>query len=1781
MPFEITEEDSQYQAPAFALVSDTHTLLNNTSAGAEDQSFLDAASDFVTKGLPTVAIVALNEVENIPATIGNMFSGESDQDELTTNRQRVADFDDDLAQYYDSHQLGMDAMGFIVGSFIPGMAGVKVMRAGQAVARTALETGTMGSFTSSALGVIAPNKQKYLTQAIESLGQSGNAFKLTNADMLRAYGAGAWEQVLEGAVFTAAVNATMNQSPIMDQRSTSDLVWDVVIGGALGGAIGGGLSAVISTATAKRSLSAIEKELAPWSVAERPVASMTASDKIIFNLRQLDSLPEITPDFQYANRAAAVRAKTETTLWTEIEGYVGELTGGDAAMRQAIMKNIRSNTLDQNMSNLLEAATISRVKTTSAVEKELNAALKQVGVDFTKATPEQIKTLTKYRVAYVNMRDPQFAVTHERPQLLNLADDLRGDETISLAPRGDGIYVGKTFYKQENNPQRAFNIFGLTHKQVEARYEWAERLPKWVDDPAKDILVHETDIPLLQKAARDGVRVKVIPESGYIDDARVFASSTELNAFIRSKQTEIASRLAKAETIPQDLDTLVDKLKHYFGINFSTVDDPAGGYYGFFQRILGKGKVTGDVIALEKSGVLSRTLSEVARTLKHEEGHAIFQSLLESYGVGRANLDATWPALREEVMKLSRAVRPSLWKSTDPRMVAYRENWHEMFADSFQHLSRNPKLLEKYPEFSKFAGHLVRPIPQEILDAMAKRVKKPSTAEISKIVNAHEGVLSGSLAKDDLWNLRDHTRATTGNPKIFEAPSYAKIITDSSLLKDADGNLLEGMAILKQKEMLYRQQADSVVSSIVGADEAVKLPSAVGMHGKAIGTTSGPGFVTSEAGNYGSWSSFFSYVGQRTHALIKKFHEATSETFTPLLHKLAAQPDDAIEWSVLNERMRGLPNNYFLSDDGTKLVFGKAPIADDFVDEAAFNKALEKYSLKLEEAQQAGIPLEIEVKSQTVRDLIGAHISKNNQRRKGLQLIHTNNGLSDRFAEGVFYPIPRNPKDTPFFAYVVDNSVNGTGHSKMIYAKDAETLERMRNEIMSDPELLSRGIKVLTKAESEEYYKSIGKYEFERTLHDNYINTALARKGKSESFLPLTDPQRIVSEFMDWHLARDSALVRTTVEHKYAPEFSSLRAAADPAMQAAKSKFGYVSPLAYAEKAANNPAANLMKMALDISKLDEYPLWESANKFLDGAFSRLVDEVGTLFSKAQTPEHLEKISEALKRAGYEGTLNADALAAANATVPRGKLTSIINKANSLIATFALRADPFNALNNAVGSSVLLGAETKAVIRAIESGNAEAVGELAQLAKIKVPGTEDYILSPQKLIANRIAKFHADKEGREWFKEHGFISSITDQYDQTLDSLALAIATGDNVALSTAMSKAKQLGDAAEKFTANKLAEELNRYVAAGVMKDITDIAVRNGMMTEQSALTYINTFVNRTQGNYLASQRPLVFQGAVGQAIGLFQTYQFNLIQQLLRHVGEGQAKNAATMMGLQASVYGLNGLPGFNAINSHIIGAAGGNIEHRNMYDAIFSGAGKEAGEWLLYGGLSNAPGLFHPDLKTNIYSRGDVNPRHVTLVPVDPTKVPIYQATERLFSNIKESYQKVAAGADVWSTFLRGLEQNGISRPLTGLAQVLEAAGRDDKKLVSTNQQGNMLMAHDLAALSSLMRIAGAKPLDEAIVNDTMFRVNSYRTADAAKRRVLGEAVKLSILGGQEPDAEQVAQFAETYARTGGKQSEFASWYASQYRNANVSQAEQLRRKASDPRALTPQIIMNGGEY
>ena len=535
----------------------------------------------------------------------------------------------------------------------------------------------------------------------------------------------------------------------------------------------------------------------------------------------------------------------------------------------------------------------------------------------------------------------------------------------------------------------------------------------------------------------------------------------------------------------------------------------------------------------------------------------------------------------------------------------------------------------------------------------------------------------------------------------------------------------------------------------------------------------------------------------------------------------------------------------------------------------------------------------------------------------------------------------------------------------------------------------------------------------------------------------------------------------------------------------------------------------------------------------------------------------------------------------NKDINKNAASTFVRGANKILSTMTLRLDSLNAITNAVGANVLLGAETRYITSQLAAKNADALGDLTGIMNIQVPGVTDSIRSPAKLIATAMKNyFDKSAEGiarKEGYLNNGWLPSSSKQIDSVMQDLT--VGSEDTVStlsgrLATAYDKTKQLVALGEKYTGNVIAEEFNRYVAADVMRQITDVAVKHGVIGADDAGTYINTFINRTQGNLLATQRPMLFQGPVGQAVGLFQTYQFNMLQQLLRYTAEGSAKDVATLLGLQSTLFGLNGLPAFNFVNTHIVGTASGNVNHTDMYSTVYGTLGKTLGDWALYGIPSNI-------LQANLYSRGDINPRQLTIIPTNPADVPIINATASFLGNLKNTVSNIANGGAVWESLLQGIEHNTLSRQLAGLAQTLQAFDNQTATTFSNTSKGNILGSNDIFSIATLARLAGGKPLDVALLYDAMFRTTVYSSKDIANKDALGQALKTEGIAGNQIEPEQMNKFLAGYAKLGGTQKEFNKWAMGQLTGANAEKANLMVKKLSTPQSQYMQKILTGSTF
>jgi hypothetical protein len=1044
-----------------------------------------------------------------------------------------------------------------------------------------------------------------------------------------------------------------------------------------------------------------------------------------------------------------------------------------------------------------------------------------------------------------------------------------------------------------------------------------------------------------------------------------------------------------------------------------------------------------------------------------------------------------------------------------------------------------------------------------------------------------------------------------GTIKTYLQPQFAKVTYDMEKADLINNHEISGMVALKEEQRIYREQTVSLTDNYdsqfgdknasfaglsLSTSEDVANKSAVVTYPNQINPalmrganreSVGGGLFTAQNSGYKLLGSYMQQLGVMTAFRKQKLAERLADTFSAPGHAVLNDPAASTELWRTVQQLRQTPEKY-------ELVAGRGLVNIKQMDyEAKLAAAAKAGKSEAELAKLAKpvfedtkAPVEIALNTKGMQDWAATWNTYHKNHLAYQSGLRNSQGLvTQESLQRIFYVPPVDSRQFPYYAFVVDDSITGTGHVSMIHANTAADLEALAAKIPTE-----RGLKVIYKDQSERWHKAAKDYDYDLGINENYIDSILKRSGVSAPYNVRTDAKLLHEELMQWRGRQDVGLLYDMVEHRYAPEFAELRRQGAQYDLARTSTKGYVADKFKA--AQSNPYTDYIKSALDISRDDTTPIWSAVNRLAETGISSAVNKLSDTFKSVITPADLEEMNKELQSIGCSVFEDAATYALANHTAPKPVLSNWIRQANSLLTFTMLRSDPMNALNNGFGHGVLYGTELKAMIQDVMATGAEGTAAIKAMGHMKLPGTPNTVLSPAKFAANAYGEFFRNIIGREdkgqlynYFKQLNLLPSYTDQFGQMMGHLTLE--GGETaVQLSERMNKAlaagKKIGEFTEKVSGNKVAEEMNRFVAAHTAYSVAQEAVKRGVITQDMVPSIINTFVNRVNGVVLASQRPLLFRGPVGQAVGLFQTYQFNMLQQLFRYVGEGKSGRVATLLGLQGSLYGMNGLPAFNAMNNFLVGNAAGNVEHQDVITATYDAAGKEVGDWLLYGAASNF--LLHPDLKINTYSRGDINPRQVTVIPTTFADVPIIGAATKFFGSMYETAQKIDKGADVWGAVIQGVEHSGISRPLAGFAQAMEATTNEGMQVYSTDNAGNIGMHNDLFSATTAARLMGAKPLDEAVAFDALHRITVYKAADTKRLNTLGEAIKTTTAAGNAPDQDQINTFIGEYMKAGGKQQQFAQFYHQQVLGANKSKVNQMIDNGNNFQSRYMQKIMGG---
>lgn len=1693
--------------------------LANMQAGGS--SFFDSAADFATKGVGAALVSGLYGLVNTGVDISNKVFGTTL--ERADTLETLNNVDVSWGDYYQKNKEVIDVGGFIASSLIPGTLAVKGLKMAQA--------GNFGGATGRILGYTTVKEAQYLNASLRELAtEGGTIFTRINVNKAASIGWGVADNVLQAAAFEIGVAASMKASPILDEKSWSDISKDIATTSLIGGAIGGAIGGIFTNKLLKDAGKAVDKEARKYDVLENiGKLNLEKGDEAYSIVDALFKLP--TEVLQSKVKLTHGRAGIMDEL--DVSGLM------DRKLRDSVQQGVQK--FEGTLTNI--------------VQNDVS-----VGAPFAKALVNILKEGIESRVPQAEIRrelESKLLNLHSVEAIGNKPLDVSG-ELRYLNPRGDFTKDGSKVFSSVafETPLGSTPIQPIVFRVVGDESN-ATKAALGIDAASKEEAFKKGFDFAFEPI---GGKVFVNPNSKIYmkaeDDAANF-SPMFFNTATKKTSFDVVPTIADVATAGKGTGALAPNIggissgAHTFAFktnDFTPIKDSVEAtarhlWAAKLPRIFGEVR-SDDISVLDAMMHMDATKYAGVKIKDVETGgltaieninlnQFVFKAKHDAL-LNMLNFDTSQPVLsaafRDPSGKLHFDYKGTLHATVLPKIE--KQGWSRKDLESGWQVdfgngkatfvnAVDAESFNSKEEFISFAADKLKDKAKDSIDL--REIAYRINASNDFILNALEKkLLPQELAKHEGW-IQDPARYAERENLIVryntahlkdEAQFPDALVAYHARVQEAMTRTQDAFkAVLGEKADLF-QDIESTIARTADSQQV------------------GAGMVTSSNANYADrFRSWLQNTGVHTANVAQERSNEAMKMLAGPAARLQQNPAAAAEVAAATTAGRLSPEPMGLYQDTLSRQWMMVDL-----------ESLERIAKGGEINFSKRIPL-----SDEAGEFLNAHHTLHQARVEQQKVLAGAQGTAIHWNPNRLYFPPVDTQRVPFFAFVhqTDGTVFGSSEVAMLTARDAGELQRLAAEVQKDLKL-----KVIFKSNTEDYHKAKGDYEFARTMNDPVIDSTLRSQGKLGTYLPNMTPQAVIEDYLQFTQRAETKLVRDAVSVRYAQPFAELADLSKKATEAQTSKFEGLSRLM--QRNVTDPFDDAIKLALNISKRSEFTLWHQANEFVDALGTRAWRGISSAFDSAKEGKiSWEEANRTLEKFGLGAHFtDKDAFMAAQSAPDRNLLAVGVRKANMLLANGMLRLDFANSLLNIVSTPILLGTEVSSIRNSIKH-DPELAAVFASKLGQRVPGTELSVPSTTKLLMNAISNRFGDtgKELMERYRAIGSVKGKPSEFYDMMDELSLI----PGVMPSKYAQAADKWIEKGSKITFNTQAEELTRFVSADVMRQMTDDIVKAGKMTVQEQNNYINIFVNRVQGNYVASQRPMLFQGTIGAAVGLFQTYQFNMFQQLYRHIENRDMKTLAVAAGLQGTLFGANGLPFFAGVNTHIIGNASINAGHEDMYSYAVKAMGKDVGDWMMYGTASAMP-LFS-DQAPALWTRGDLNPRYVTMVPTDFASVPAVQASMKVVNAAVMMAKQISQGSDMLPAVLHGLEHNGLNRPLAGLAQVLKGD--------STTTKGNLISAsQDWFSIASASRLIGAKPMEESVALNEQWRSSAYKAVTKERIDLVGSVVKEKLRGNQQLTTEDWLDFQGRYAAAGGRIQGFSEALRRWDKGANRSVVNELMR-------------------
>lgn len=827
------------------------------------------------------------------------------------------------------------------------------------------------------------------------------------------------------------------------------------------------------------------------------------------------------------------------------------------------------------------------------------------------------------------------------------------------------------------------------------------------------------------------------------------------------------------------------------------------------------------------------------------------------------------------------------------------------------------------------------------------------------------------------------------------------------------------------------------------------------------------------------------FVGKRkehmVNQLLSRYNDSLAPTFNRIKNDQAAMVElgtahavrSAQEGHVWYENRQFWRNVERVGADGKRVVIPEA-LTSESRPFRVTNDAVDEAIQKLD-----GIGKEILTTHRTMDSLLG---------RRGMSDI------------GYWFP-PLNPRDKEI-AYVHNTA---TGTTKLLIADTADNLKQLQAQFeQANQALIEKGtIQVFNKGQQE--YVNILKGRTD-DLYMREADVEMRHSGASAPAVIKADAT-LLEDLVSGLERVVNAQATRLLDIGMSDVTAKLRAISKVDTEATRNQ-----PLGIVQKVLNrqsDPAGAVLRTMLGLKELPHYDEWDKLNGGFESTVSILAQKVRDAWQStvgsnrrpfapsmtyADFAERITKTGQLNPYSGF-GASAEEAWLQANTTVPRNEVKRAIAATNSWAAIAALRfGEIAQPLVNAMSMPILMASSVYDSLPAAYLGANKA-------ARV---GLKEAMMQGVAGMNSAHMKGLNDK----WL-DLGYFKSMVSESTEAL-KLQRAYEPG----------LVHQMEKAAESSVVNMLSrpadwsEEVVRRVAMNSGYYIAKKTYPG--LGEDGATIFAKNFMDRVIGNYHASQRPVFFQGTMGTALGLFQTYSLTMAQALYRNVQLRNYKALGATMLAQNAIFGTQSLPGYSAV-SELIGQHYSD-DHFDLTTGTIRAIGPEAAKAVVYGLPSSlGPGMF---------TRGDLDPRINT--PLNVLEWPVFNMAMQTGSTIKNVATAMASDTPIRGA-LQALSLQSVSRPLARMSELGMGASLTQ---AGTTMQGPEDVWSTWGVLSRLM---STRPTEEALLRETEFMRRTYEKGDRDARQALMKELRTAIRSGDVSSA-QMEKWALGYMDNGG---------------------------------------------